>query len=184
MERRDFIKTIGIGTAAFSTLGLETGCVTPGWVISAENIAGDIVPIAGTILSIIDPPLAPLVTLVVGGFNAVKQALIDYQTAINNGQPTVTFLQAIQAALSTLQADAQNLLTAFGKSSSSTDGIIVAIINLIAQAVSDIASRLPKAMTRKLVLSRSFPTPNSWTGSEFTKRYNEAVQGDPRFKKI
>src|SRR5690349_2503691 len=122
MERRDFLKAAGIGTLAFTTAGFESACVTPGWVIVAEGIAGDVVPIAGSILNIIDPPLAPLVNLVVGAFTAMKNALIDYQNAMNNGQPTATLLQAIQSALATLQKDAQNLLTAFHSSSSATDG--------------------------------------------------------------
>jgi hypothetical protein len=192
MERRDFIKTAGVGTLAFTTLGFETACrpvpgptpgPIPGWVITAEGIAQDIVPIAGTILDIIDPPLAPLVNLAVNGFNAVLKALQDYQNAINNGQPTVTLLQAIQAAFSTLQADAANLLSAFGLSSSHLDAVIAGIINLISQAVSDIANLLPKAM-RKVGLSRAFPAPNTWKGSDFTSQYNVLIRGDKRFHAI
>jgi hypothetical protein len=164
-------------------MGFELGCSTPSWVISAENIAGDIVPIAGSVLDVIDPPLDPLVTLVVNGFNSVKQALVDYQTAMNNGTATPTMLQAIQAVFATLQKDAQNLLTAFGSSSSATDGIIVGIINLIAQAVSDLANLLPKSMSKKLSMVR-FPLANTWSGAEFTKRYNELIAGDPRFHKL
>ena len=151
MERRDFLKTagigtLGIGTLAFTTIGFETACTAPTWVTTAENIAGAIIPIAGTILSIIDPPLAPIVTLVVNGFNAVLKALQDYQNAINNGQVTTTFLQAIRAAFATLQADAASLLSAFGSSSSRLDSVIAGIISLISQAVSDISNLLPKAM--------------------------------------
>ena len=189
MERRDFLKSAGIGTLAFTTAGFELSCnpvpgPTPGpipvWVITAEGIAADIVPIAGTILDIIDPPLAPIVNLAVNGFNAVLKALQDYQNAINNGQPTVTFLQAIQAAFSTLQADAASLLSAFGSSSSHLDAVVSGVINLISQAVSDIANLLPKALHRAQ-LSRAFPVPNTWKGSDFTSQYDMLIRGDKRF---
>lgn len=180
MVRRDFLKTAGIGTLAFSTAGFEAACVAPSWVVSAENIAAAVVPIAGTILEIIDPPLAPLVTLVVNGFNAVLKALQDYQNAINQGQSPVTFLQAIRAAFATLQADAVSLLSAFGASSSHLDAVIAGIISLISQAVSDIANLLPKALHRAQ-LSRAFPPANTWKGKDFTAAYNRAIRGDRRF---
>ena len=185
MQRRDFLKTAGIGTLAFTTVGFETACNVPSWVVTAEGIAGDIVPIAGTILSIIDPPLAPLVNLVVVGFNAVKKALMDYQNAINSHSATPSLLQPIQDAFGVLQNDAASLLNAFGSSSSHLDSVIVGIINLIAQAVSDIASHLPSAMTKKFGAVKShFPQANNWKGSDFTKNYNAQISGDSRFKKL
>ena len=183
MERRDFLKSAGVGTLAFTTMGFETACATPTWVQAAENIAAAIVPIAGTILEIIDPPLAPLVTLVVNGFNAVLKALQDYQNAINLGQAPTTFLAAIQAAFATLQADAASLLSAFGSSSSHLDAVIAGIINLIAMAVSDIANLLPKALHRAQ-LSRAFPPANTWKGSDFTSQYDFITKNDARFKRL
>ncbi len=183
MERRDFLKSAGVGTLAFTTLGFDTACTAPTWAVAAENIAAAIVPIAGTILSIIDPPLAPLVTLVVNGFNVVLKALQDYQNAVNSGQAPVTFLQAIQAAFATLQADAASLLSAFGSSSSHLDAVIAGIINLISQAVADIANLLPKALHRAQ-LSRAFPVPNTWKGADFTSQYDMLVRGDRRFKPL
>ena len=184
MQRRDFLKTAGVGTAAIATIGLNTACTPPSWISTAEGIISFAVNAAGQVLSVIDPALAPLVTSVLAGFNALLKALQDYQAALAANGPSTTLLQAVQLAFATLKADAASLLSAFPGSGSAIDTIISAVIGLIATAISNIGALLPPALTATAMQSKLFPAPTNWQAKEFKSRFNADVAGDSRFHKV
>src|SRR5262249_54351910 len=68
-------------------------CTVPAWVNSVEADAKVAAPIAASLIDVIDPALAPAVTLVVSGFNALVKTLDDYKAG-----PTGTNLQAVESA--------------------------------------------------------------------------------------
>lgn len=185
MQRREFFiktgKTLGVGTLAFSTLSFEA-CNTPQWVITAESIAADILPIAGSIVDVIVPTLAPLVAVVNAGFSAVLKALQDFQAS-----PTAGFLSTLRAAFAALNANVANLLNAFNVSSSKKDAVIVGIIGLITQAVANLANLFPAAVaesSRRAFIAHYLPAANTWKGKDFYRQYDIITNGDQRFKKL
>ena len=189
MIRREFIKksalVTGIGTMAFSTIGANS-CTIPTWVNTAEGIASVAVNIGTNLLSLIDPPLAPLVTAVNAGFNAVLKAIQDYQAALATDPNPVTFLEAVKVAFATLQADAEALLQQFNSQGGAVNTLIASIIALIAQAVANIGNLIPTGGRALLKLSPLFPAANAWKGSDFKSQYNSIVKksGKKGLKKL
>lgn len=153
-----------------------SACSTPTWVITGENIAEAAVPIAGSILDIVDPPLAPVVTLVEGGFTAVVNTLKAYQAA-----PNATTLQATQSAFIALQANEAALEKAAG-ATPTLDATINGVLALVAQAVTEIAALIPPPTAGAFgihIHGRS----KGMKANDFKKQFNAITKGDPRFAK-
>ena len=63
-------------------------CTIPAWVNTVEADAEIAVPIAASLIDVIDPALAPLVSLIEGGFSALVKTLDTYKAS-----PTASNLQ-------------------------------------------------------------------------------------------
>lgn len=158
-----------------AALALGVACATPTWVTTAIGIAQAVVPIAGSIVDIIDPALAPAVTLVENGFSALVNVLNSYKAS-----PTTTNLQAVQAALAAVNANIKQLETSAAIKNPKTDAQIEGIIQLLSQAVTEIAGLVPASVAVKAKVSATGA--KGLTGDDFKKQYNAITHGDPRFK--
>src|ERR1035438_6767979 len=56
-------------------------CTIPAWVNTVEADAEIAVPIAASLIDVIDPALASLVSLIEGGFNALVKTLDTYKAS-------------------------------------------------------------------------------------------------------
>jgi hypothetical protein len=173
MRMRKFV--VGLILAAAISLGVA--CVTPTWVTTAIGIAQVAVPIAGSIVDIIDPALAPIVTLVENGFSALVNTLNSYKAS-----PTTTNLQAVEAALAAVNANIKQLETAAAIKNPKTDAQIEGIIQLLSQAVTNIAALVPAPVAAKAKVSAIGG--NGWTADDFKNQFDIIVNGDPRFHKM
>ncbi len=86
------LRIMMIATLLASCLWIEA-CTIPSWVNTVEQDAEIAAPIAASMIDVIDPPLAPVVTLIETGFNALVKTLDTYKAS-----PTATNLQAVQSA--------------------------------------------------------------------------------------
>ena len=184
MERREFLKTAGIGTLAFTTIGFEAACNTPTWIIEAQGIAAIGVNIADQLVGAIDPAIKPLADAVAKGFNAVNQTLTDIETALKNNAPDATLLQNLNTVFSTLETDAAALLAAIPGSTSGLDTVVTLVIALLAQAIAELGKLLSSNLAFAVKAYRGFPSPMGWEKGDFKSRFNADVKGDSRFKKI
>jgi len=162
-------------------MGLQAACTPPAWFVTAENIAKATVPIAGTLITVVDPALAPAVALAETGFSALTKTLDSYKVS-----PTATNLQQVQAAFEALDANVANLESAARIKNPVTDAKIAAIIQLLGQAVAEIAAQVPPPTTGVRLSARLKVSaqPKGLTAKDITKQYNQIVAGDSRFKKL
>ena len=173
------IRTLIIATALASCLWLQA-CAVPAWVNDAENIAKTIVPIAGSIVDIVDPALAPAVTIAEGAFQALVKALDDYKA-----QPNATTLQAVQSAFTAVNDNVAALVTAAQVKDSTTKAQVIGIVGLLDQAVAELAALVPPAAAAQVSVRATATAPAlGWKAGDFKRAYNDIVKGDPRFKKL
>lgn len=170
MRLRKFVAPVFLAIA----ISLGVACVTPTWVTTAIGIAQVAVPIAGSIVDIIDPALAPVVTMVENGFSALVNTLNSYKAS-----PTTTNLQAVEAALAAVNANIKQLETAAAIKNPKTDATIESVIQLLSQAVTNIAALLPSQVSAKAKVSPL--NSNGWTAQDFKNQFNITTHGDPRF---
>jgi len=156
-------------------VGLYTACVPPQWFQTAISIAEAAVPIAGSIIDILDPALAPVVTVVENAFSALINALNTYKA-----QPTDTNLQVVEAALTALQQNEAQLEAAAQIHNSKLDAIINGVLQLISTAAREIAALVPPPIAAKANLKIAGP-PKGLTGNKLKADFNKIVGDDPRF---
>jgi len=156
-------------------------CTVPAWVNAAESDAAVAAPIAASLIEVIDPSLAPVVTLIETGFNALAKTLDTYKAS-----PTATNLQAVQAAFAAVNANVAQLEAAAQIKNAATATKVTAIVQLLAQAVTEISALVPPPTAAAL----SAPMPKvqgqakGWKAKDFKREFNQIVKGDPRFKQL
>jgi hypothetical protein len=157
----------------------------PAWVNSVESDAEVAVPIAASLIDVVDPSLAPLVTLINTGFEALVKTLDTYKAS-----PTPTNLQAVQAAFNAVSANVAQLESAAQIKSLSSQDKVTSVVQLLSQAVTEIAVLVPAGAG--LVLAEAGHGHNAapghvakgWKAKDFKRQYNMIVKGDPRFKAL
>jgi hypothetical protein len=182
-------------------------CVVPTWVNTAEQDAEVAAPIAASLVEVIDPALAPVVTLVESGFNALVKTLDTYKA-----MPTATNLQAVQAAFAAVNANVQQLSSAAQIKNAATQTTVSAVVQLLSQAVAEIAALVPQNATAAAAANSGFRIPNSggesihaagpsensgtesinsalpmakgWKAKDFKKAFNAIAKRDARLKKL
>lgn len=169
---------------AVLTVATYTACTPPPWVVTAENIAKAAFPIAGTLVSVINPALAPAVVMAETGFNVLIKTLDAYQA-----KQSTTNLQAAQAAFQAVDENVAQLEAAFHIKNPGTDAKIAAVIALLSQAVAEIGSQIPPAAvvaTGGKLGARLRVTAHAkgLNASDITSQYNQIVAGDSRFKPL
>jgi hypothetical protein len=176
---------IGVLAIALMTLA----CTVPAWVNNVESDAEVAAPIAASLVDVIDPALAPQVTLIENGFNALVKTLDTYKAS-----PSATNLQAIQSAFAAVNSNIVQLESAAQIKNPTTDAKVTAIVQLLAQAVTEIAALVPPASglaphTAGLEQKdAALPIPNSaptsakgYKAKDFKNQFNATIAGDPRF---
>ncbi len=193
-------RTMTLATLLASALFFEA-CTVPAWVNTAESDAEVAAPIAASLIDVIDPPLAPVVTLVEDGFNALVKALDTYKAS-----PTATNLQAVQSAFAAVNTNVAQLESAAQIKNANTQNTVTAVVALLTQAVTEIAALVPantKLGTRDTghgtrvtgdgtaIPDSGFRIPNSearnpkgWKAKDFKREFNRIVKGDKRFKEL
>ena len=157
-------------------------CVVPAWVSAVEADAEVAAPMAGELIAVIDPALAPLVAIIEGGFSALAKTLDTYKAA-----PTATNLQAVQAAFAAVQANVAQLEGAAQIKDAATDAKVTAIVQLLNQAVTEIAALVPASAGYGVREAGNGNPPAAapvkhWKAKDFKREFNRIVAGDARFK--
>jgi hypothetical protein len=132
------MKRAFLGVLLASVLWWEA-CKVPAWVSQAEQDAEVAVPIAASLVDVVDPALAPLVTLIENGFNALVKTLDTYKSL-----PTATNLQAVQAAFAAVNANVAQLESAAQIKNATTQSTVTGVVALLTQAVTEIAALVPQ----------------------------------------
>jgi hypothetical protein len=175
-----------LGVLLASILGFAA-CKIPTWVNTVESDAEVAAPIAASLIDVIDPPLAPLVTLIENGFNVLVKTLDTYKAA-----PTASSLQAVQAAFAAVSANVQQLESAAQIKNAGSQTTVTAVVQLLTQAVTEIAALVPQnaglgvrgsglGKTEAQIPNSASPTPKGWKAKDFKREFNKIVKGDPRF---
>jgi hypothetical protein len=196
----DVMKTRTVILAGILALALGVlACTIPAWVNTVESDAKIAAPIAASLIDVIDPSLAPVVTLIETGFNALIKALDTYKAS-----PTATNLQAVQSAFEAVNTNVAQLESAAQIKSSTSQATVTAVVQLLTQAVTEIAALVPanaglgvggSGLGKEDSVSR---IPNSgsrippsrsriakgWKAKDFKREFNRIVKGDPRFKAL
>lgn len=138
-------------------------CTVPAWVNTAEQDAEVAAPIAASLIDIIDPSLAPVVTLVENGFNALVKTLDTYKAS-----PTATDLQAVESAFAAVNANVAQLESAAQIKNATTATTVSGVVQLLAQAVTEIAALVPPetAKTALAIPNSGSRIPNSETQAQ------------------
>ena len=173
-----------LGVLLASLLWWEA-CAVPAWVNTAEQDAEVAVPIAASLVDVVDPALAAVGTLVENGFNALVKTLDTYKAL-----PTATNLQAVQAAFAAVEANEQQLASAAQIKDPASQATVAQVVQLLSQAVTEIAALVPPGTAATY---SGFQSPNSgasaapaqkvkhWKAKDFKKQFNRIIKGDPRF---
>ncbi len=160
-------------------------CTVPAWVNTVEAEAQVAVPIAGSLVDVIDPALAPAVTLIENGFNALVNTLNTFKAS-----PTATNLQAVQAAFAAVDANVAQLESAAQFKDPATDAKVTAIVQLLAQAVVEIAAQIPAPAASSSAVSAPAATTltqgqaKGLKAKDLKKQFNVITKGDARFKQF
>jgi hypothetical protein len=160
-----------IGSLFLAATLFVAACVVPAWVNAVEADVEIAVPIAASLITVIDPALAPLVNAVVAGLNALEKVLDTYKSS-----QTATNLQAVQAAMNAVNANIAQLESAAQIHNPGTDAKITAIVGLLTQLSAAIISEVPAPTGTTAPLKTSVHNA-AW----FKAQYNLIVAGDSRF---
>ncbi len=158
-------------------------CAVPAWVNTAEQDAEVAAPIAASLVDVIDPALAPVVTLVEDGFSALVKTLDAYKAS-----PTATNLQAVQSAFEAVNGNVQQLENAAQIKNATTQSTVTSVVALLTQAVTEIAALVPPAAATAAGIPNT-RIPNSgtvkhWKAKDFKRAYNRIAKHDSRLHKI
>ena len=161
-------------------------CAAPAWINTAEADAEVAVPIAASLVDVIDPPLAPLVSLIQKGFTALVDTLNTYKST-----PSATNLQAVQAAFQAVDAHVAQLESAAQIKNSATQATVTQVVQLLAQVVTEIAAQVPKNAglgiraagrgTESSAPLRVQGQARGWKAGDFKQQFNDIIKGDSRF---
>jgi hypothetical protein len=155
-------------------------CTVPAWVNKVEADAKIAVPIAASLIDVIDPALAPTVTLVEDGFNALVKTLDTYKAS-----PTATNLQAVQAAFAAVNGNVTQLEGAARIKNAATANTVTQVVGLLSQAVAEIAALVPAAAASQAHVKATVQAvPKNWKAEDFKKAFNAIAEQDPRLKKL
>lgn len=182
MKTRTVVLT-GLLAIALVTLA----CTMPAWVNTVESDAEVAAPIAASLIDVIDPALAPVVTLIVDSFNALVKTLDTYKAS-----PSATNLQAVESAFEAVDANVKQLESAAQIKNATTQATVTAIVQLLAQAVTEIAALVPAntglgTQVAGHVSPTATPvslTAKGWKAKDFKKQFNAIIKGDSRFKPL
>jgi hypothetical protein len=173
-----FVLAVVLGIAA---------CTVPAWVNTVEADAEIAIPIAASLINVIDPALTPLVTAIQAGFNALTRTLDAYKAS-----PTATNLQAVQAAFVAVNNNVAELEAAAHVKNTAARTTVTAIVQLLTQVVTEIAALVPADVNSKLKIQDSRMAAGApvriqgkslgWTAPDFKREFNRIVKDDPRFK--
>jgi len=179
------VQHLAFATLLASALWLEA-CAIPAWVNTVESDAEVAAPIAASLIDVVDPALEPVVTLIESGFTALVNTLDTYKAS-----PTATNLQAVQSAFAAVNANVSQLESAAQIKSLSSQDKVAAIVQLLAQAVAEIAAQVPTvqaAGSQTANLKLEVPTvraqPKGWKAKDFKHQFNAIIKGDTRFKPL
>jgi hypothetical protein len=185
-----------------SALWIEA-CAIPAWVNTVESDAQVAAPIAASLIDVIDPSLAPVVTLVENGFNALAKTLDTYKAS-----PTATHLQAVQAAFAAVNSNVAQLESAGQIKNATTQTTVTAVVGLLTQAVTEIGALVPAGSgleARDTGQATAIPNsglqipngpqsptpqtagariPKGWKAKDFKEQFNKIIKGDPRFRPL
>jgi hypothetical protein len=178
-----------LGVVLASVLWLEA-CTIPAWVNAVEADAKVAAPIAASLIEVIDPALAPLVTLIQTGFNALANTLDTYKAS-----PTATNLQAVQAAFAAVNTNVAQLESAAQIKNATSQTTVTAVVGLLNQAVVEIAALVPEGMELGVrgsglgkvgaeIPNSGLRIPKGWKAQDFKNQFNAIIKGDPRFKPL
>jgi len=178
-----------LGVLLAGILGLEA-CSVPAWVNTVEQDAQVAAPIAASLVDIIDPSLAPVVTDIENGFTALVNTLDTFKAA-----PTATNLQAVQAAFQAVDANVAQLEAAAQIKNTATQATVTAVVQLLAQAVTEIGVLVPAGANAKFKMRDSRTAgaaaplqvqgqAKGWKAKDFRKAFNKIARQDSRLKKI
>jgi hypothetical protein len=157
-------------------------CTIPAWVNTVEADAEIAVPIAASSIDVIDPALAPLVSLIEGGFNALVKTLDTYKAS-----PTATNLQEVQSAFDAVNSNVAQLESSAQIKNPATKTTVTQVVQLLTQAVTEIAALVPASASSNLKLqipNSGSRIPKGWKARDFKKQFNSIVKDDPRFKPL
>lgn len=157
------------------------GCTVPSWVNTAEQDAAVAAPIAASLVDVIDPALAPVVTLVEDGFNALVKTLDAFKAS-----PTATNLQAVQAAFEAVNGNVQQLENAAQIKNVTTQTTVTSVVALLTQAVTEIAALVPPAAATASMQARvaNSAKVKHWRAKDFKKAFDKIAAKDHRLKKL
>ena len=181
------MKNKGLILMVISALvAMTLACAVPAWVNTVESDAEVAVPIAASLIGVIDPPLAPLVMAIQKGFTALVDTLNTYKSS-----PTATHLQAVQAAFHAVDSNVAQLESAAHIKNPATQATVTAVVQLLAQAVTEISALVPAGAAQAggsgaggttLAISNSRRVAaKGLTAKDLKRQFNQIVRGDPRF---
>jgi len=157
-------------------------CTIPAWVNTVEADAEIAVPIAASLIDVIDPALAPLVSLIEGGFSALVKTLDTYKAS-----PSASNLQAVQAAFDAVNSNVAQLESSAQIKNTATKTTVTQVAQLLTQAVTEIAALVPASQNSNLKLqipNSGSRNPKGWKAKDFKKRFNKIISGDSRFRPL
>ena len=157
-------------------------CAIPAWVNAVEADAKIAVPIAASLIAVIDPALAPLVSLIEGGFSALVKTLDTYKAS-----PTSSNLQAVQSAFDAVNSNVAQLESSAQIKNPATKTTVTLVAQLLTQAVTEIAALVPESQSSKLKLqipNSGSRSPKGWNARDFKTQFNSIIKDDPRFKPL
>ena len=177
-----------VGILLAGVLGISA-CTIPAWVNTVESDAEVAVPIAASLIGVIDPALAPLVAAIESGFSALTKTLDAFKSS-----PTATNLQAVQSAFVAVNSNVAQLESAAQIKNAATKTTITEVVQLLTQVVTEIAALVPADVHSKLTIQdskiaagapvRATGQAKGWKAGDFKREFNKIVKGDARFKKL
>ena len=164
--------------------GVIPACTVPAWVNTVEADARVAVPIAASLVTVIDPALAPAAAAVQKGFAALVAALETYKAT-----PTATNLQAVDAAFTAVDSNVAQLEAAAQIKNPGAQQTVTSVVNLLAQAVTEIAALVPASAPAKLKVPGTAPwrvegQAKGWKARDFKKAFNRIAEHDARLRKM
>jgi hypothetical protein len=182
------IQTFILSTLLAGVLCFEA-CVIPAWVNTAESDAQVAIPIAASLVDVIDPALAPVVTLIENGFIALSKALDTYKADLQANSPnTATDLRAVQAAFEAVNTNVAQLESAAQIKDPASQSTVTAVVALLTQAVTEIAALMPataagaRVAEVESVKAQVRGQPKGWKAKDFKKAFNAIAKNDLRLK--
>jgi hypothetical protein len=178
-----------IAGSLLATVLVIAACTIPAWVNTVESDAKIAVPFVASLVDVIDPALAPLVSAIETGFDALTKTLDAYKSS-----PTATNLQAVQSAFMAVNSNVAQLESAAQVKNTATRATVTSVVQLLTQVITEIAALVPADVKSKLKIQDSkvmTAAPmhvqgqaRGWKADDFKREFNNIVKDDPRFKKL